>query len=256
MRLTVGPLPPAIYWRRRAVVLGALLLLLFIVAYSCIGSDQTGRSQADPTPTPSGELLTPTTSSPQPEDGVGTNDGDDPDTLGNGDAGDAGGGSTGGGTGDDGTTGGGQPGAGDQNLPGGPAGPAAGTCTDDEILLTAAASQATAQKGVTLALQLRVQNVSSRTCDRDVGADPQELYLKRGAELIWSSDTCGAARGTDVRTFGPGTARDYQVAWNGRAASECANNVAAGDHPAAGEYQLFARLGSKVSEPFVITITG
>ncbi|WBB97362.1 MULTISPECIES: hypothetical protein [unclassified Solwaraspora] len=251
MRLTVGPLPPAIYWRRRAVVLGALLLLLFIVAYSCIGSDQTGRSQADPTPTPSGEVLTPTTSSPGPEDDSDSVDGDDPDTLGNGDAGDAGGGSTGGGTGDDGTTGGG-----DQNAPGGPVGPAAGTCTDDEILLTAAASQATAQKGVTLAMQLRVQNVSSRTCDRDVGADPQELYLKRGAELIWSSDTCGAARGTDVRTFGPGSARDYQVAWNGRAASECANNVAAGDHPAAGEYQLFARLGSKVSEPFVITITG
>jgi hypothetical protein len=88
-----------------------------------------------------------------------------------------------------------------------------------------------------------------------VGADPQELYLKRGAEMMWSSDTCGAARGSDVQTFAPGAARDYQVSWTGRAASQCANNVAAGDHLPAGEYQLFARLAGKVSEPFVLTIT-
>ncbi|WJK41171.1 hypothetical protein O7608_01550 [Solwaraspora sp. WMMA2056] len=255
MRLTVGPLPSAIYWRRRAVVLGAVLMLLFIVVYSCNGSDRSGVGGGPtPTPTPSGEILTPTTGSPPADDG-----GDDGASGGGtGDAGGTGDGGTGdGGTGDGGATGGQPPaaGGGDPGLPQAPVGPSAGACTDDELLLTASASPASAQRGVTLALRLRVQNAGSRTCDRDVGADPQELYLKRGAELIWSSDTCGSARGTDVQTFGPGTARDYQVSWNGRAASTCANDVAAGDHLAAGEYQLFARLGSKVSEPFVVTIT-
>ena len=37
MRLTVGPLPSAVYWRRRAVVLGALLLLVIVLVYSCSG---------------------------------------------------------------------------------------------------------------------------------------------------------------------------------------------------------------------------
>ncbi|WP_326549852.1 hypothetical protein [Micromonospora sp. NBC_01813] len=261
MRTTVGPLPPAIYWRRRAVVLGALLLLLFVVVYSCVGSSQSGPdSQADPTPTPSGEILTPTTESSAPGDGSGgepgggTSSGDDGGTTGGTGTGGTGDGGSGDGTGDGGATGGQQPAPGG-GVPGGPVGADPNTCTDDEILLTAAASQASAQRGVTLMLQLRVQNVSSRSCVRDVGADPQELYLKRGAEMMWSSDTCGAARGSDVQTFAPGAARDYQVSWSGRAASKCANDVAAGDHLAAGEYQLFARLAGKVSEPFVLTIT-
>ncbi|MFV2020595.1 hypothetical protein [Micromonospora sp. LOL_023] len=257
MRTTVGPLPPAIYWRRRAVVLGALLLLLFVVVYSCVGSSRSGPDpRADPTPTPSGEILTPTTESPAPGDGSGgepgggTSSGDDGGTTG----GTGTGGTDDGGSGDGGATGGQQPPPGG-GVPGGPVGADPNTCTDDEILLTAAASQASAQRGVTLMLQLRVQNVSSRSCVRDVGADPQELYLKRGAEMMWSSDTCGAARGSDVQTFAPGGARDYQVSWSGRAASKCANDVAAGDHLTAGEYQLFARLAGKVSEPFVLTIT-
>src|SRR6266542_3459450 len=37
MRTTVGPLPPAVYWRRRAVVLGALLLVVILLFVSCSG---------------------------------------------------------------------------------------------------------------------------------------------------------------------------------------------------------------------------
>src|SRR5262245_57035522 len=42
MKLTVGPLAPAVYWRRRAVVLGALLFVVIVIAYSCSGSDPSG----------------------------------------------------------------------------------------------------------------------------------------------------------------------------------------------------------------------
>ena len=51
MRLTVGPLPPAVYWRRRAVVLGAGLLFLIVLLYSCTGTDRnTGAPGTDRTP--------------------------------------------------------------------------------------------------------------------------------------------------------------------------------------------------------------
>src|SRR4051812_3400548 len=38
MRLTVGPLPPAVYWRRRGVVLGALLIVVLALVYTFGGT--------------------------------------------------------------------------------------------------------------------------------------------------------------------------------------------------------------------------
>ena len=57
MRTTVGPLPPAVYWRRRAVVLGAVLLVALLWFVSCGGEDDdgnrgTGASSQAPTPAP------------------------------------------------------------------------------------------------------------------------------------------------------------------------------------------------------------
>jgi len=233
MRLTVGPLPPAIYWRRRVVVLGALLLFLFIVVYSCAGTGQSGanpQASIDPSAN-AGPVLTPETGSPPPgETPVGV-PADGPPQQ-----------ST-----DDGTPVVGQP----------PAGPSSGEfCSDEEILLTPVPSPVAARIGVTINLQLKIKNAAGRSCERDVGADLQELYIKRGAEMIWSSDTCGTARGNDVQPFSPGFERAYEVSWNGRDASQCANAVAAGPHPGAGEYHLFARLGSKISEPVILTLTG
>src|SRR3954470_17863079 len=56
MRTAVGSLPPAVYWRRRAVVLGAVLLGIIVLFVSCSGNDKgdqkgkgTGASQL-PTP--------------------------------------------------------------------------------------------------------------------------------------------------------------------------------------------------------------
>src|SRR6266540_4215771 len=72
MKLTVGPLPPAVYWRRRAVVLAAALVVVFLLAYSCSGARRsnaanTGRGAAtgappsppatDPAATPSPTLV-------------------------------------------------------------------------------------------------------------------------------------------------------------------------------------------------------
>jgi len=37
MNLTVGPLAPAVYWRRRAFVAGALLVVVLLLVYSCGG---------------------------------------------------------------------------------------------------------------------------------------------------------------------------------------------------------------------------
>ncbi|SCG52938.1 hypothetical protein [Micromonospora inositola] len=240
MRLTVGPLQPAVYWRRRAVVLGAGLLFLIVLLYSCNGSGRnTGAtprsaptsSAPAATPEPSGSVLTPRSGDPSAAPG---------DSGGGSDGGPAGGGTA--------TT----------DAPAGPAAPVVddGTCTDAEILVTPVALPATAQRGTVVNLQLKIKNKSQRTCSRDVGADLQELFIKFGAEKVWSSDTCGTGKGSDVQSFTPGFERLYELGWNGKDASRCANGVAAGPYAAIGTYQLFARVGTKLSEPVKLTITG
>ncbi|MFD6612669.1 hypothetical protein ACFWD1_27720 [Micromonospora chalcea] len=256
MRLTVGPLPPAVYWRRRAVVLGAGLLFLIVLLYSCTGTDRnTGAPGTDPSPTgsagaepgPSGSVLTPQSGSPSPT----------PGDVGGGGA-NTGGGNTGGNNTGGGNTGGGNNNGGGTGNGGANGQPVSddGTCTDSELLVTPVAAPATAQRGTVVTLRLKVKNVSNRTCNRDVGADLQELYLKAGAEKIWSSDTCGTGKGSDVQTFTPNFERSYELGWNGRVDNRCANGLANGEFAAIGAYQVFARVGTKISEPVKLTITG
>jgi hypothetical protein len=244
MRLTVGPLPPAVYWRRRAVVLGALLAVIIVLYSACGGSDSgAGRrnNAASPSagpsatgsPEPTGSLLGSETADPDAEDETGTGTGD-------------------GGTG----TGDGE--AGDEDAAGEPApapqAPAAGPCTDEEMAIRPVPAKNTVTRGTPIDIRLLIENTSTRSCSRDVGADLQELRLVLGAQTIWSSDQCGPSRGSDVRTFAPGAEREYMVTWNGNASSKCSGGVPSGAPPEAGDYQLLARLGTKRSAPVVLTV--
>ncbi|MFC3503165.1 hypothetical protein ACFOOK_19600 [Micromonospora krabiensis] len=243
MRLTVGPLPPAVYWRRRAVVLGAGLLFLIVLLYSCTGSgngDDNPRagSTSSAGPGPTGSVLTPQTGAPpsaEPSSAEPSGAPEGEQTA-----------ST----------------AASSSPPEAPpVAPAAGgsddgSCTDAEISVIPVAKPATVQRGAPVDLQLKIKNTSDRTCSRDVGADLQELFIKSGAEKIWSSDTCGTGKGSDVQSFTPNFERSYQIAWNGQDSSRCANGVANGPNPPGGSYQVFARVGTKLSEPVKLTITG
>ncbi|MEU5906335.1 hypothetical protein ABZ780_18415 [Micromonospora sp. NPDC047467] len=240
MRLTVGPLPPAVYWRRRAVVLGAGLLFLIVLLYSCTGSGRSGgRTEAGATPTPT---VSPSTASPGPAGPVLTPQTGVPSASGSAAP----------------ETTEPAPEITSNNPPPGSAGSADdSTCTDAEISVTAVARPTSVQRGAVVDLQLKIKNTSDRTCSRNVGADLQEIFIKSGAEKVWSSDTCGKVQGSDVQTFTPNFERSYQVGWNGRDATRCdGSGLAAGPFPQAGTYQAFARVGTKLSAPVKITITG
>lgn len=243
MRLTVGPLPPAVYWRRRAVVLAAGILFLVVVLYSCSGSgDNTASPQRSPSPSASAGDPAPSGSVLNPQTGAPPSGAADPDTAGDGSGGEGGPAPT-------------------TAAPPAPQAPVAGaagdgTCTDAEISVVPVALPASVRQGAAVDLQLKIKNISNRTCSRDVGADLQELFVKAGAEKVWSSDTCGTAKGSDVQPFTPGFERAYQVGWNGRDTSRCAGGVAAGPPPPAGTYQVFGRLDGKLSAPVKLTIVG
>jgi hypothetical protein len=226
MNLTVGPLPPAVYWRRRALVAGVLVLLILVVAYSCggsSGSGATGQRSGNGTPATTGPA--PTSSELRPQ--IGAPPSSDPPspstTLSTATAGPV----------------------------AGPGDPATETCTDAEILLTPSAQQIT---GGTFKyeLTLKIKNTSTRSCKRDVGSNPQEMHVMQNGQTLWSSDSCQAGQGqSNVVTFGPGIEDSFKIGWDG------GGTACTGGHPlAAGTYQIVAKLDTKVSAPANFTITG
>jgi hypothetical protein len=243
MRTTVGPLPPAVYWRRRAVVLGALLLAAILLFVACGGNAKdANRAQNTSSQTP---LPAPASSTPEEEPSFA-------------DAKPGGGGPALPGSGDTQPTLGGGTSAAPSAHPAGTnanvTAPAGAICADNEMAVLPAPAATTVRRGVPLVIRLTIKNISGRTCSRDVGADPQEIYLDQGARKYWSSDTCSTAHGSDVRQFAPGDQRLYSVTWNGRQSSKCTGGQAAGPAPPPGQFQFRGRLGTKVSDPVNITI--
>ncbi|QSB15057.1 hypothetical protein JQS43_01350 [Natronosporangium hydrolyticum] len=234
MRLTVGPLPPAVYWRRRALVLGAILLVLFLVAQACMAASasQDGDTAA-PTPTstssPPGQPSPP--GSPAPDDPTGdptdpeaTEDADadpEPSGLAEDDLGEAG-------------------------------------CTDDELLVVAEAEPTTVGSGEATTFTIRYQNSSDRACQRDIGDGRRELFLRAGpgSPPLWSSRDCQDLRGSNVQELAPGIENEHFIAWQGRGSEACDGAAAAGDPLPPGDYQLIARVGTAHSEPVTITVSG
>ena len=253
MRTTVGPLPSGVYWRRRAVVAGALLLGVLILFISCSGGDEPKQGGG------AGGTTTGTTAPASPQGapdqspsfleakpGNGPSLPDPRDVAGSPSAGQPG--QTPGGVGD--------PPTGASTGPDVPVGaPANGQCGDAEMSITPVPARTAAKQGTAVEIRLKIRNISTRTCTRDVGADLQEIYLKQGARTVWSSDTCGTAKGSDLVQFPAGVEREYRVTWNGRDASRCADGLAVGPAPAVGVYQVFGRLGGKVSAPVQLSVT-
>lgn len=219
MKLTVGSLPSAVYWRRRLLVLGGALAVLLLAWASCSGGDDKARkTSADgsstsrlaatatsPAASPTSPAASPATSPP-----AATQPPADP----------------------------------------GPSTPDA-TCADGEIQLTPVLEYPSAPPGREMRLTLKVKNTASRSCQRDLGADAQELYLTQGSGKVWSSDACDPLHGTRVVTLTPGEEQGFNVPWDGRATAD-----GCGDRRAlqVGEYQLVARLGSKTSSGVTLTI--
>jgi hypothetical protein len=256
MRTTVGPLPSSVYWRRRAVVLGAVLLGIIVLFVSC---SQSGGGDKK---SPQGRAASSSSSLPTPAPADSDDPDDQPSFVDNPPAGggpslpdpaqvqsqQASSGVSAPASGAP-ATGGAQTGSNTNvTLPGD------GTCADSELLIAPTSSATTIKRSApTVNLTFTIKNIGSRTCSRDVGSDPQELYLSSGAQVYWSSDKCGTGGGHDVKQFAPGSVRSYNFIWNGRESSSCAGGAAAGPVPPPGQFQLRARLGSLVSNPVTLT---
>jgi hypothetical protein len=94
---------------------------------------------------------------------------------------------------------------------------------------------------------------SSRTpCRLDVGPKALELVITSGDDRIWSSDDCYPSRESDVITFAPGKRQAVVVTWTrDRSAVGCPK-----DRPAAkpGTYVVTGRVGAVESDGTVFVL--
>jgi hypothetical protein len=221
MRLTVGPLPATVYWRRRAVVLVGLAMIVLVVSYACGGPDPNADAGVAAGAS-SSESATPTTTLLRPEVPATT------------------------------TSAAPSPSAFTLPVPA-----TTGPCTDAELDVVATAAAPEVQREQPLAVTITIKNISTRSCNRDIGADMQELRLNDPAtkRIVWSSDDCNPNHGSDDRAFAPGQEETFTLTWLGLSSrggdgTEVCNAPA----PTANTYELVARLDQKYSAPFALRI--
>ena len=222
MKLTVGPLPATVYWRRRAIVFGVLMVVVVLFWTSCSGAPSKSGARSNPagsvtskSPSPSPSVQTPTIEVPSTPPTSAAIVSPPPVIT-------------------------------------GPTGSAIVPCADTELQLTATPETPTSPNGAYLKFVLRIKNVSTKPCTRDLGADHQELYLQNGTTKVWSSDVCNPAHGSTVVTMQPGIEHSYDNTWNGLASNTgCTNRKP----PGIGKYELFARLDTMISGPATVQLT-
>jgi hypothetical protein len=217
-------LPAAVYWRRRLLVVGLMLVVLggagwlgfMLLAGGGDSGDASSAPVASPVPTPALErvapslavIATPTRPSapaaaePVAEVPVGP-------------------------------------------APVAPAPVAGGPCTDD-MLAVEVRTPGTAAVGSKPTLELAVANVSAVPCVRTFDKGLQEFVLLdlAGARL-WGSNDCFPETSTDVRTLAPGEVVAIPVVWGGLTSEPTC--TAPRNPPAPGSYVVRGRLDTKVS---------
>jgi len=244
IRTTVGPLPAAIYWRRRILLLSVLAVVLVAgVAFARSGEaagSGTSRDTAADRSTPKAD----DTSAPDQlpyQDGTpahpwlpGVGQVPPPATA--------------------------SPSASRSPSPAPPkpaprvtvAPKPAGPCANTELRLTATVDRAQWRLGSQPRFHLVVRNISTRSCTRDLGATQQELRVVQGRARLWSSDDCQPSRGSAVTTLKPGEQRTYDMTWSGKTSTRgCTTTRTLVKR---GNYQVLARLGTLVSPPMPFAI--
>lgn len=101
--------------------------------------------------------------------------------------------------------------------------------------------------GSTPQLLLKITNIGTVPCKRDVGPAANELRIESGDYGLWSSDDCNPSDESDVKTLDRGDTYETQLIWDGRASQAGCPP----DQPMveAGEYSVVGRNGTVESVP-------
>lgn len=240
----MGPLPEGVYWRRRAVGVGALVVGLFLGlwAFTALagGDDQDAAGPGVPAAPATSPPRTSATATSAPVQSSSAA----PSTVPPNSAAPM------------------PPSA--AASPGAPRGPAApnaapavaaprpppppGPCPDQVIGLTAQPSQPAYRRGERRELRMVVTNTGPVPCFRDLNQALQEvLVLAADGTRLWSSNDCYTAGEPSMRRLAPAEQVVSSVVWAGRTSGPGCPVLRHTVPP--GDYQLVVKLGPLSSPP-------
>jgi len=228
----VGPLPSAVYWRRRLLVLGGTLGVLVgggWLGVSVVTPDEprtgtvvAGSTGEAPAPTAALDQVLPSLAAVELPTAA-------PATV--------------------------PPLAAPVTTPAPPAGPVSGgPCTDEMIAVGVRPEPASAPSGSKPTFNLVVTNTSPVPCVRSLDKGLQEILLIDGAgNRVWGSNDCFPEASADPRTLQPGESVLLPVLWSGL--SSAPGCTGARTNPGPGSYALRGRLDTKTSADAPFTVT-
>ncbi|WP_067531441.1 DUF4232 domain-containing protein [Nocardia crassostreae] len=208
-----GPLPPEIYWRRRLVAIGALVVataLVIWVAFALLRGGGGEDKQADGKTTTAEATNKAAGSSSAPSES-------------------------------------GKPSG---STTSGSAAPVAqGQCPDQSLAVKVNVGQPTYKTGEQPVFGIVITNISSAACERDMGSGLQLVSVQSldGARRLWASTDCYPDGTPDVRTLNPGQQAAFTVTWTGSTSQPSCAGERVPVPP--GPYTVVAQLGSVRSAP-------
>jgi hypothetical protein len=225
----VGPLPAAVYWRRRGLLLGLVLAVLagggwLVVAALTGGADGAVAAAGGAGParaaTPSLEQVVPSLAAVQMPTVSPTA----------------------------------APTSAAETSPAAPVPEDGGPCTDEMITVEVRPSATSLPVGSKPTLELVVTNTSPVACVRALDKGLQEIVLLDAAGgRVWGSNDCFPEANTDQRTLAAGEVVVFPVVWGGLSSEPTctAPRVA----PGPGAYVLRGRLDTELSPDAALTLT-
>lgn len=232
-----GPLPPEIYWRRRAAAIGAAVVVVAVV----IGLIVWGASGSSTKPKPANDATANAPASatlPSASPDAGAN-----------------GGVSGGGTGPDASTSGAPA---DSTQPNGAptptAVPASGLCPDQNISVVLYSDKPDYLVGDKPSFTMVVTNAGATACTRDVGASMQNVTVRTldGSKYIWSAGDCAPIAQVNNMQMQPGQQFKSTIAWSGTTSAPGCQGDRTQIGP--GSYQAVGKLGEKLSAPITFNV--
>ena len=241
-------MPPEIYWRRRALAAGVLVVVLAVIVglvFWVTGGDESNKN------TSNGSDLSSSSSYVLPSAYS--------DSSASASASPGGSGGTGGGGGD--VALGQVDASGTPGAPGvAPAGetpapvPASGLCPDQNISVVLYTDKPAYKEGEQPIFTIAVTNAGLSECTRDVGKAMQSVTVLNlaGDRRIWASGDCAPVAGVNNQLLKPGQQVQDTIQWSGTTSTPGCETPREPVVP--GAYQAIAKIGEKPSAPITFNI--
>ena len=216
----VGPQPPAVYWRRRLVLLGAvgLLLVLLVLTVKIATSDGSAAPQGQGQHT-SPALTTPITHTSHSTSHAPSNRHSSSSPA---------------------------------NSSSASSSAAPQPCAAKDLQIVAVSSKPTFSVGDEPVLELQVTNTGDAPCVQDLADRQVELKVYNGESRVWGSHDCQIEPGTNPMTLEVGKAVRVAITWSGLTSQpKCAGTR---QRVGAGTYTLYATLSGHTGKATQFTI--